>query len=346
MSKNEIYLVVGAGFSGAVIARKLADAGKKIVVIDKRSHVAGNAYDFINPHGIRVHKYGPHLFHTSNLKVVQWLSNFCEWTDYQHKVKALLADGRYVTLPVNKETCEIVGKENIINTFFRPYTMKMWGIDLEKLDPMILDRIPTRDDLNELYFPTDTFQALPTNGYTDLVARILNHPLIEVKLNTSFDKKFELEYSHIFNSMPIDEYFEYVHGKLPYRSIKFHNVDLPVPRLLPVATVNFTHDYPYTRVTEWKLLPNSRISSAFTTLTIEEPCSYEDNYFERYYPVKDLEGKNTDLYKKYKAMTPDNVTFIGRCGLYAYLDMHQAISSAQSIADDFIKNIFFKGIHK
>jgi UDP-galactopyranose mutase len=340
--KNEIYLVVGAGFSGAVIARNLAEAGKKVTVIDKRNHVAGNAYDFFNTHGIRVHKYGPHLFHTSNQKVVQWLSRFCEWTDYKHKVKALLADGRYVTLPVNKETREIVGEENIIDTFFRPYTLKMWGVDLEKLDPMIMNRVPIRDDMNELYFPNDEFQALPSNGYTELVSNILDHPLINLKLNTSFSKELEFEYDHVFNSMPIDEYFEYAYGKLPYRSIKFHNIDLPVPQLLPTATVNFTHDDPYTRVTEWKLLPGHGTSSAFTTLTIEEPCAYENNNYERFYPVKDLEGINTKLYKKYKDMTPDNVTFIGRCGLYAYLDMHQAISSAQSIADEFIKKHNFK----
>lgn len=338
LNVKRAILVVGAGFSGAVIARKLADSGRRVVVIDKRSHVAGNAYDFINHHGIRIHKYGPHLFHTSNQKVVDWVSYFCEWIPYQHKVKALLRDGRYVTIPVNLETKKIIGEQNIIETIYRPYSKKMWGVDIEKLDPDIINRVPIRDDLNELYFPNDTFQALPKHGYTDLVERILDHPLISLNLNTSFQKEYESEYLHVFNSMPIDEYFEYLHGRLPYRSIKFHTLDIPAPQLLPVATVNFTHKEPYTRVTEWKHLPNHGECLGFTTLTIEEPCAYEDNNHERYYPVKDLNGNNLRLYKTYKDMTPNNVTFIGRCGLYAYLDMHQAISTASAIFDQFHSN--------
>ena len=179
MRQSNSILVVGAGFSGAVIARELAESGRHVVVIDKRDHVAGNAYDFTNEIGIRIHKYGPHLFHTSNDKVVEWLSKFTEWRPYQHKVKALLSDGRLVTLPVNKETTEIVGKENVLDIFFRPYTRKMWGIELEQIDRDIINRVPIRDDMNELYFPNDTFQALPAQGYTRTVEKILDHPNIE-----------------------------------------------------------------------------------------------------------------------------------------------------------------------
>lgn len=325
-------LVVGAGLSGVVIARELAEQGHQIKVIDKRSHVAGNAYDFVNDHGIRVHQYGPHLFHTSNDKVVAWLSRFTEWIPYQHKVKALLADGRYVTLPVNKETSDIVGKENILDIFFKPYTKKMWGVELEELDPTISQRVPIRDDLNELYFPNDTFQALPKEGYTQMVKNILAHENIQVELSVEYKKSMNGEYDKVFNSMPIDEYFDFKHGPLPYRSIKFHTTTVPIPKVLPTATVNFTHNEPFTRVTEWKQLPGHGVNAAFTTLTTEEPCDYKDNHFERYYPVKDGGGDNLRRYRQYAEEPKENVTFIGRCGLYAYLDMHQAVSTALSIA--------------
>lgn len=338
-------LVVGAGFSGAVVARTLAEAGFLIDLIDKRDHIAGNAFDYSNHHGIRVHKYGPHLFHTSNQKVVDWLSRFCEWVPYQHKVKALLQDGRYVTLPVNRETSEIVGTENVLDIFYRPYTKKMWGISLDELDPSIINRVPIRNDMNELYFPDDRFQALPLGGYTKLVEKIIDHPGIHLDLSREFTKDMESSYFHVFNSMPIDEYFEFSFGRLPYRSIKFHNYDIPVPRMLPTVTVNFTHSEKYTRVTEWKNLPSHGVNNGFTSITVEEPCAYEDNNYERYYPVKDAQGVNLELYKKYKNLVSRNVTFIGRCGLYAYLDMHQAVSVAKSAAEDFLTDqqiSFFK----
>jgi UDP-galactopyranose mutase len=337
LTKNRV-LVVGAGFSGAVVARELAEQGFAVTVIDKRSHLGGNAFDYVNAHGIRVHAYGPHLFHTSNTEVVNWLSRFTEWLPYQHRVKALLADGRLVTLPVNAETAEIVGKENVLDVFFRPYTLKMWGVPLEALDPGILDRVPIRSDMNELYFPNDRFQAMPAKGYTAIFERIFDHPGITVSLGVTFDPVMEREYSHVFNSMPIDEYFKCSHGELPYRSIRFHNHNLPVPSLFPVATVNFTHSGPHTRVTEWKKLPNHGDNPLFTSITVEEPCDYRDNNYERYYPVKDLHGKNRELFNRYRAMAPENMTFIGRCGLYAYLDMHQAISSALEISKRFLKS--------
>lgn len=329
-------LVVGAGFSGATIARILAESGKNIHVIDSRNHLAGNAYDFVNEYEIRVHKYGPHLFHTSNQEVVNFLSRFTEWSPYKHKVKAMLGDGRLVTLPVNKETTEIVGKNNVLDIFFRPYTKKMWGISLEEIDPNIIGRVPIRDDLNELYFPDDTFQALPSEGYTSLVEKMLDHPLIKVSLNSPFEKSMLDLYEHCFNSMSIDDFFDHIHGRLPYRSIKFDTHTLPINKFFPVAVVNFTHEEKYTRVTEWKNLPCHGENKVFSTLTFEEPCDYLENNYERYYPVKDMQGTNRNLYNLYKEMTPDNVTFIGRCGLYSYLDMHQAVASAMSIANKYV----------
>lgn len=333
-------LVVGAGFSGAVIARELAEAGHKVWVFESRDHVAGNAFDYVNEHGIRVHKYGPHLFHTNNKTVFEWLSRFTEWVPYKHRVKAQLADGTYVTLPVNKETKEIVGEENVLDVFFRPYTKKMWGVELDKLNPEIINRVPIRDDMNEFYFPDDEYQYMPKDGYTQLVKNILDHPNIYLKLKTLYDPGFEKEVGiidHTFNSMPIDQYFGFKHGHLPYRSIRFETVSLPIPRALPTATVNFTHDGPKTRVTEWKNIPLHGDNKYYTTLTFEEPCDYKDNNMERYYPVKDKDGKNRQLYELYKAEQPENMTFIGRCGLYAYLDMHQAINSALRTAKEYLK---------
>ena len=331
-------LVVGAGFAGAVIARECAEAGHVITVIDQRDHIAGNAYDYINQNGIRIHKYGPHLFHTNNKAVIDWMSKFTEWVQYQHKVKAQLNDGRYVTLPVNKETKEIVGEENVLDIFFRPYTYKMWGKTLDELNPSIINRVPIRDDDNELYFPNDEYQQLPKEGYTRMFEKIFDHENINVQLNTKFDYSMESDYDYVFNSMPIDQYFKNCHGELPYRSIKFHNVTLNQTRVLPTGTVNFTHDGPFTRVTEWKNIANHGTNDYKTVLTYEEPCDYKDNNMERYYPVQDVEGTNKATYKKYKDMVDESkMKFIGRCGQYVYIDMHMAVSGALATAKKFLK---------
>ena len=321
-------LVVGAGFTGATIARELAELGHHIDMIDIRDHWAGNAFDYTNEYGIRVHKYGPHLFHTNNEDVWNYLSNFTEWTPYKHKVKAMLSDGRLVTLPVNAETKEIVGEENVLDIFFRPYTLKMWGKTLDELNPAIIDRVPIRDDMNELYFPKDKFQAMPTNGYTEMIYNMMNHPNIKFSCGTAFDKSMEADYDHVFNSMPIDVYYDLQFGELPYRSIKFETQTIPVPKVFPTATTNFTHAGPHTRVTEWKNIPEHGTNPHFTTLTFETPCDYRDNNMERYYPVRDKDGINGAKHKQYLDIPNEKTTFVGRCGWYAYIDMHQAVSAA------------------
>ena len=329
-------LVVGCGLAGATVARELADRGYNIDIIDARSHVAGNAYDFQDERGFRIHKYGPHLYHTNDEKVHEWLSRFTEWTPYKHEVKAILESGRYITLPPNLETREMLGVQGIIDTLFRPYTRKMWGLEIEELDPQIIKRIAAREDMNTYYFPMDKYQYLPTHGYTQMVLNILDHQNIKIRLSTKFDKKMQNEYTHIFNSMPIDEYFDFTLGPLPYRSIKFTTVEFPAPRIFPKAVTNFTHDGPHTRVTEWNHLPNHGYRSDMTLLTYEEPCDYEDNDFQRFYPVKDIKGVNKSLYQNYKKLSPKNVTFIGRCGQYQYLDMHQAVASSLAITAKFL----------
>jgi len=332
------YLVVGAGFAGAVYARGLVEAGHTVDVIDSRNHIGGNAFDYLNEHGILIHKYGPHIFHTSNDKVVDWLSRFTEWVEYKHKVLAKHTDNEFYVLPVNKETSDRVGKENVLDIFFRPYTKKMWGVPLEELNPQIMNRVPIRDDDNVYYFPNDTFHAMPKHGYTKIFENIFDHPNITVKLNVEFDKSMEEGYDHVFNSMPIDVYYEYVYGELPYRSIKFLHVDLPEKQIYPSPSINFTtYDGP-TRVCEWKHFPNSPSPDAWTTLTYEYPCDYKDNNMERYYPVKDAEGKNTSVYGSYKSIENDKVTFIGRCGTYQYLDMHQVINQSLIGVQKFLQD--------
>jgi len=332
-------LIVGAGFAGATVARELANDGHTVIVMDERGHIGGNAYDYTNEHGIRIHKYGPHIFHTSNKKVYDWVTQFGDWVEYKHKVKAQLADGQYVTLPVNKHTKEIVGEDNIIDTFYRPYTKKMWGKELEELDPSITKRIPIRDDDNQLYFPNAEYQVMPKYGYTEIFKEILDHKNITVQLNWTYGKDLEPLFDHVFSSMPIDVYYDYRFGELPYRSLKFYNIDLPMVRSLPTTVVNFTNDSPYTRITEWKNFPSHGDNPRYTTLTYEEPCDYRENNKERYYPVKDVDGENQRIYKTYKDIENPKVTFIGRCGMYVYIDMDQAINSSLATVTRFKESI-------
>ena len=321
-------LIIGAGLAGSVIARELANKGHICDIIDRRKHIGGNCYDYTNDHGIRKNKYGPHFFHTNNIEVFRWLSQFTMWTKYQHKVKAMLKGGRFVTLPVNRETARIVGKDNIIDIFYKPYTTKMWG--KYEVDESILNRVKIRDDDNELYFPDDKYQFIPKDGYTEMFENILNHKNIRINLNRSYFN--ENKYDHIFNSMSIDEYYGYKYGMLPYRSIKFSDIDMPMDTFLPAVTVNFTHYGKYTRVTEWSNLPNNTAKN-ITTATFEEPCDYKDNNLERYYPIK--EKKNAELYNKYAEIKKNKMTFIGRCGQYKYLDMDEVVEDSLKIADTF-----------
>lgn len=325
-------LIVGAGLSGATLARRYADAGHFVDIIDERCHVAGNAYDYWDETGIRVHKYGPHIFHTNNKTVIDFLSDFTGWIPYHHKVKALLDDGKKVTVPPNKYTAAILG-DQLIEVIYRRYTKKMWGYELEQIDPSIINRIKIRDDENELYFPDDKFQFMPNNGYTMMVEKMLKHRNITMALNTAFDHSYEAKYDHVFNSMPIDKYYGYRYGELEYRSIKFKNVVLDQTHCSNDVTINFTHDGPSTRVTEWKNFPGHGENKYKTLLTYEYPCDFRDNDFERYYPVKDLLGKNKHLYQKYKNIPNSKVSFIGRCGQYVYIDMHQAVNQALQIAE-------------
>jgi UDP-galactopyranose mutase len=363
-------LIVGAGFAGAVYARTLAEAGWDVRVIDRRHHIAGNAYDEVDANGVRVHRYGPHLFHTNNDAVVDWITRFGTFVPYQHRVRALLPDGRLLPLPVNAETVGgVLGRDlpdeasveaalaemaepiakpanaaeylrskigaPLTDLFFRPYTKKMWSLDLEEMDASVVKRIPLRLDHEDRYFPGDRHQIMPQDGYTAIFRSILDHPNIRVETGVDYVKGMENDYTHCFNSMAIDEYFDRCLGELPYRSIRFHNrtVEGQPPAEMNWTVTNYTDTGPYTRETHWDLLPHHRVvETGRRTVTVEEPCDYRDNNEERYYPVKTSDGRYQEKYKEYAALAAglDRMSFIGRCGTYQYLDMDQVIN--QSLA--------------
>ena len=168
-------LIVGAGLYGAVLGRALAEAGHEVHFIEKREHFAGNCFDFINAHGIRIHRYGPHIFHTSNEKVISYIKRFAEWCPYRHRVRAQLDTGIYVPLPVNRETLIHVPADRVVDVFYRPYTKKMWGMSIEELDPSVLSRVPIASDAPDDYFPLETFVGFPLGGYTQFVGRSEEH---------------------------------------------------------------------------------------------------------------------------------------------------------------------------
>jgi UDP-galactopyranose mutase len=359
-------LVVGAGFAGAVHARELAEAGFEVDVIDARIHIGGNCFDYVHPCGIRVHKYGPHLFHTSNQRVVDWLSRFTSWLPYEHRVVARLKDNRLVPLPVNLDTVNavfgtkletpedvasllaskaeprdpIISAEDYLyshigpeltNLFFRPYSLKMWNLDLADADASVVRRLQIRTDRDNRYFPADTFQAMPNEGFTRVFERILDHDRIHVRLGEAFVAETAVAYDACFNSMPIDEFYGFDLGELPYRSIRFHLSEVPERDAMRHAVVNYTDDGIYTRETWWHMIAGHDIDPGVTALrTVEEPCDYRDNNFERYYPVKTTDGRYDRLYRQYaeRAEADKHMAFIGRCGTYQYLDMHQVINQS------------------
>ena len=360
-------LIVGAGFAGAVTARELAAAGIDVDVIDRRPHIAGNAYDEVAPNGTRIHRYGPHLLHTNMAEIVAWLRRFGRFVPYEHHVQALLNDGRCVPLPINRDTVNAVFDlklqtaaamqaflreqalpslapprnaadhlyaqigRRLTDLFFRPYTEKMWGLTLEQLDTSVVQRIPLRFDTDSRYFPNDVYQILPEHGYTALFAAILDHPRIRVGTGTEFAHGMLNDYRHCFNSMAIDTFFDEQLGPLPYRSLRFHHREEPATyRCGETPVVNFTDARPYTRQTDWSRLPHHGGTGPLRSLTLEEPCDYRDNDYERYYPVKDSGGVYEALYQRYRRLAAQEprVTFIGRCGTYRYLDMHQVINQA------------------
>lgn len=352
------YLIVGAGYAGSILAERLArGSGKQVLVIDKRAHIAGNAYDHYDDSGILVHRYGPHIFHTNSKEVFDYLSRFTEWRQYQHKVLANV-DGQLVPIPINLDTINrlyglhlssfemqdflearaekrdppqtsedvVVGKvgRELYEKFFRGYTRKQWGLDPSELDAQVTARVPTRTNRDDRYF-TDTYQAMPKHGFTRMFANMLDHPNIKIMLNTDFsDVKDALPYRELIYTGPVDEFFDYQYGKLPYRCLEFKHETYNQPQYQPVAVVNYPNDYEFTRVTEFKHLTGQEHLK--TSVVYEYPRAEGDPY----YPIPRRE--NAELYKQYHALANEvGVHFVGRLATYKYYNMDQVVAQALTL---------------
>lgn len=354
-------LVVGAGFAGAVCARALADAGHAVRVIDRRPHVAGNAYDHVDDHGVLVHRYGPHIFHTNSEKVWGWLSRFTAWHAYEHRVLAQV-DGKLLPIPINRTTLNRLYELNldesqaaaflervreprsslrssedvVLNSvgrdladkFFRGYTRKQWGIELAQLAAGVAARIPTRTNDDDRYF-TDRFQAMPAAGYTRMFERMLDHPAIDVRTGVEYDGDGAANFGqHMVYTGPIDEFFGCRYGRLPYRSLRFEHEHLAqVERYQPVGTVNYPNEHAYTRITEFKHLTGQ--THAGTSIVREYPCAEGDPF----YPIPNPDHEA--LFKRYRllAETRTDVTFLGRLAEYRYYNMDQVAAAALVAAE-------------
>lgn len=360
-------VVVGAGFAGCVVAQRLAEAGKRVRIIEKRNHLAGNAFDEYDRHGVLIHRYGPHIFHTNSNRIFEYLSQFTEWRSYEHHVLAQV-DGQFVPVPINRITVNALYKldldsegvraffENkreirdyiltsedvVVNTvgrelyekFFRGYTRKQWGLDPSELDASVTARIPVRDNDDCRYF-SDEFQAMPRDGYTAMFSRMIDHRNIQLDLNVDFlSMRDQFSGHYIVYTGPIDAYFNYCHGKLPYRSLVFEHEHLKnVTQFQPVGTVNYPNDYAFTRITEFRHLTGQ--SHEGTSIVREYPQSEGDPY----YPIPRAE--NESLYKKYKALADaeKNVSFVGRLAQYRYYNMDQVVGAALKAAERIIDTL-------
>lgn len=360
------YVVVGAGFAGAVVAERLASQlGKRVLVLDKRPHIGGNTYDFYNEHGILIHQYGPHIFHTSSQKVVDYLSQFTAWRPYEHRVLAEV-DGKLLPIPINLDTinrlydmnldaagmekflserveikADIRTSEDIVlsrvgrelyEKFFRNYTRKQWGLDPSELDSSVAGRIPVRFDQDDRYF-TDTFQAMPLEGYTRMFERLLANPKICVMTSTDYrDVVGKHPAAKVVYTGPIDEFFDYQFGPLPYRSLRFEHQTHEMAQFQPAPVVNYPNEHAYTRVTEFKYLTGQEHEK--TSIVYEYPTDEG----EPYYPIPRPE--NAELYEKYRALAAatKGVYFCGRLANYKYFNMDQVVGQAlhlfRNIAED------------
>jgi UDP-galactopyranose mutase len=353
------YLIVGAGFAGSVMAERLASQhDARVLIIDKRNHIGGNAYDHYDDAGILVHRYGPHIFHCNSSEIFSYLSRFTEWRPYQHRVLASV-DGQLVPLPINLDTVNklyglsltsaempawleqvaeprnpvvtaedaVVSKVGIdlYQKFFRGYTRKQWGMEATELDAQVTARIPTRTNRDDRYFG-DKYQAMPLHGYTRMFERMLDHPNISIMLNTDFhDVKDYIPFRELIYTGPIDSYFDYCFGALPYRSLEFRFETLPIDQYQQVGTINDPNDYDFTRITEFKHLTGQ--THSHTTIVSEYPRAEGDPY----YPIP--RSDNQERFKEYQALAelhPD-VHFVGRLASYRYYNMDQVVGQALSL---------------
>lgn len=359
------YLIVGAGFSGSILAERIAsELNQTVLLVDKRDHIAGNAHDYRDENGILVHKYGPHIFHTNSLKVWKYLSQFTEWYPYIHRVKARV-DDQLVSLPFNLYTLYEVFPENyaarlealLLKTFgigqkipilklreishpalkgladyiyqfvFHGYTQKQWGFSPEHLDPSVTARVPFVIARDDRYFH-DRFQGIPRDGYTEMFRRMLDHPNIHLLLNADYrDVLEEVRFNRMIYTGPIDLFFDYLHGELPYRSLRFELETYSTPYFQEVAQVNFPNHYDFTRITEFKhFLPHQ---TPVTTIAREFSQPHLPGVNEPYYPIP--MAKHHDIYRKYQEEANKlrgSVIFLGRLADYKYYNMDQIAARA------------------
>jgi UDP-galactopyranose mutase len=352
------YVVVGAGFAGSVLAERLAAGlGKRVLLIDRRPHIGGNAYDEHNADGVLIHRYGPHIFHTNSDDVARYLSRFTRWRPYEHRVLAQTSAG-LLPMPINRTTLNglygldlksdedaaaflasraepvatvrtsedvvvsAIGRD-LYERFFRGYTRKQWGLDPSELDKSVTARVPTRVNTDDRYF-TDSFQAMPAAGYTRMFEAMVDHPNITVETGVEWeDVRDETVFDHVVYTGPIDDYFDGRFGPLPYRSLRFQHETHDREWFQPVGTVNYpSEDAPYTRISEYKHMTGQ--SHRKTTITYEYPSAIGDPY----YPIPRPE--NQALYKRYEALAlaEHGVTFVGRLASYRYYNMDQVVGQA------------------
>ena len=360
------YLIVGAGFAGSVCARQLAEAGKTVLLIDKRPHIGGNAFDKRDEHGVLIHPYGPHIFHTNAKRVFEYLSRFTTWRFYEHRVLAQVG-AQQVPIPINRTTLNqlygldldeagaatflenareprdpIKTSEDVVlnsvgrdlcDKFFAGYTRKQWGLELAELSAGVAARIPTRTNDDDRYF-TDTIQFMPAEGYTRMFERMLDHHNIAIHLGVDYeDLKQSQTYGHTVYTGPVDSYYGYRFGKLPYRSLRFEHQHLPnTAQFQTVGTVNYPNVHEYTRITEFAHLTGEHQSG--TSIVREYPTAEGDPY----YPIP--RPDNEALFKKYDelAQTEPNTTFVGRLAQYKYYNMDQVVGAALTLVKSINEN--------
>lgn len=361
------YLVIGCGYAGTIIAERIASQlGEAVTVIDKRDHIAGNAFDFYDKSGILVHKYGPHIFHTNSTKVWEYLSMFTEWIPYEHRVLADV-DGVKVPVPFNLNSLHalfsaskaarlekllveqfgldanipILAFRKTSNTelmeladfvyrkIFYGYTLKQWGLGPEDLDPSVTARVPVRISRDDRYFQ-DKYQAIPKMGYTQMFRNMLNNDKIEIKLKTDFRRFGSTEnFEKVIYTGPIDEFFDFKYGRLPYRSLSFHFDNHGCKTFQSVAQMNFPNSEDFTRITEFKHITSQQAPT--TTVAVEYPQPFEPDKNEPYYPIPIPKSKL--IYEKYRndaIQLKGKVLFVGRLAEYKYFNMDQIVGRSLS----------------
>lgn len=331
------FLIVGAGFAGSVCAERLASAGKSVLLIDQRDHVGGNAYDYYDEHGVLVHKYGAHIFHTNSKDVFDYLSRFTEWRPYEHRVLSSV-NGKLLPVPINDTTLEAFGGDLAAAeaAMVEPYTRKQWGPYADELLPTVKARIKPRAGRDDRYF-TDAYQVMPKHGYHKLFERMLAHPNIEVRLNTSYRggnvPAMALAYATIIWTGPIDEFFRHQFGRLPYRSARFEFRSGPAEvGKLPAAVVNYpTPEKAFTRLIDFTQLTGQQHQQ--TTIAVEFPMESG----EPFWPVPTAES--AALYKQYAALaaTRSDIHFTGRLGSFQYYDMHQVVAQSLTLTKKLLQ---------